>query len=173
VKELLTNQRQRLRRMRTIAACTLPVTPNEESVNIIERTLALVPRPDGFVAAHLVELGTGQVLAGLDGTTPTAAPVPGDPPRAGAGVAASTRAPAMATAVAQALSQFGRVIALHHADEDLEDVVITLTGHHHLVRLLPDLGGTDTFLLLTLDRAHGNLGLARRLLRQLEVAVVA
>lgn len=133
-------------------------------MNIIEQVLAAVPRPEGFVGAHLVELGTGQILASVPG--PGAPTSGGDAPEGAAG------ARALAAAVGQALQTLGSVTAVHSVDEDLEDMVVTMSRHHHLARLLPDLAGTDAFLVLTLDRAHSNLALARHLLLRLEVELV-
>jgi len=131
-----------------------------ECVDIIEQLLDRVPRPDGFVAAHLVDGATGQVLAGVVGH--------GDarPPGSDAAVAA------LAAGTARAFAELGAALALQATDDDPEDLIVTTSGHHPLARLLPDLGGTDAFLLVTLDRARANLALARHLLQRLEVQLV-
>lgn len=49
--------------------------------------------------------------------------------------------------------------------ESIEDILITLGAQYHLVRLLE---GGRSFLYLVLDRARGNLGLARLKLRDVE-----
>jgi hypothetical protein len=130
-------------------------------LNIIERTLAQVPRPEGFVGAHLVELSTGQVLAGLTASGGEAgAAAADDPARPLAGV------------LTESLRELATVMAVHSTAEDLEDLVVTTSRHHHLVKLLPDLGGSDAFVLLTLDRTAANLALARHLLLRVEADLV-
>jgi hypothetical protein len=80
---------------------------------------------------------------------------------------------ALAAASTEILQVLGATIAANAIDEDLQDIVITLTGHHHLVRLLPDVAGTDLYLLLTIDRSRANLALARHQLLAFEVPLVA
>ena len=64
----------------------------------------------------------------------------------------------------RAVSQLG-------LDMQIEDILITLTGQFHLIRLSerPDLEGL--FFYVVLDRARGNLALARRLLAKLEARI--
>jgi hypothetical protein len=132
-------------------------------LNIIERTLAQVPRPEGFVSAYLVELSTGQVLAGLTASGREAGSAAGD---AGEG------ARALAEVLTDSFRQLATVMAVHSTGEDLEDLVVTTSRQHHLVKLLPELGGSDAFVLLTLDRATANLALARHLLLRVEADLV-
>src|SRR3954452_24013351 len=107
---------------------------SRNALNIIERALAQEPRPQGFVGAHLVELSTGQVLAGLTAAT-------GE----GGSVGADTADPARALAgvLPDNLQKLATVLAVHSTAEDLEDLVVTTSRHHHLVTLLLDLGGSD------------------------------
>jgi hypothetical protein len=136
-------------------------------VNIIEQVLARVPRPEGFIGAHVVERTTGQILAAL-GAPPGPSPVPG--PGTGTAMAPDVVRD-LAQVVAQTLRRLEDVVAVHGGDDDLEDLVITWSGHHHLVRVLPGIGG-EVLVLLTLDRSRANLALARHLLRRLEVELV-
>jgi len=125
----------------------------EDRVDIIEQVLAQVPRPDGFVGAHLLDAATGDVLAGV-------AVDPGE------------ALPVLAAAVVRALQEAGDALAGRAIDEDLQELILTTTGHHHVARLLPELGGTGAVLLVTLDRHRANLAQARYLLRRLEVPLV-
>ena len=59
------------------------------------------------------------------------------------------------------------------ADEDLEELIITLSGHHHMVRPLPAPEEECLFLVVSFDRDQVNLALARHHLHALEAQVVA
>ena len=132
-------------------------------MNIIEQVLAQVPRPAGLIAAQVLDLATGQVLAHLE-AGPELGPEfgPATDPGPGDGV--------LAGAVTEALHALG--VAAARGDDDLEDLVVTTGRHHHLARVLPALAGTDAVLLVTLDRSRANLALARHLLSRLEVQLV-
>ena len=153
-------------------------------MNIIEQLLSQVPVVTGFVRLSVVDAATGQVLGSR-----SAAEVdlpPGDARAADrtAGQAVDRAAgqavdradddranlAACATEVLQTLATMVTADAL---EEELEDVMVTLSGHHHLIRLLPGVAGTDLFLLLTLDRVRANLALARHQLLGFEARVVA
>lgn len=153
-------------------------------MNIIEQLLSQVPVVTGFVRLSVVDAATGQVLgsrsaAEVDlppGDARAADRTAGQPtdPTAGQAVdrADDDRAnlAACATEVLQTLATMVTADAL---EEELEDVMVTLSGHHHLIRLLPGVAGTDLFLLLTLDRVRANLALARHQLLGFEARVVA
>lgn len=55
-------------------------------------------------------------------------------------------------------------------DQDIEDILITLSSHYHLIRPLKS--DMALFLYLALDRNSANLGLARAQLRKLEEKMV-
>ena len=49
-------------------------------------------------------------------------------------------------------------------NDEIEDILITLTGQYHLIRM----SGTTMFIYIVLDRAKSNLAMARKELEQLE-----
>ena len=62
-----------------------------------------------------------------------------------------------------------RTIESLNLNDTIEDILITLTQHYHLIRLLRNADGTQKmFLYLVLDRAKANLALARHRLTQIE-----
>jgi hypothetical protein len=146
-------------------------------VNTIEQILARVPVTEGFAGLHLVEVATGQVLASVvpsgsssAGATSSAS-IPAGAAPAGAGPPLPLEP--LVGALTDTVQLLSTMVATAALDEDLEDLVVTLTGHHHLVRLMPGFAGTDAFLLLSLDRARANLAMARHLLLAFEAGLVA
>lgn len=53
-------------------------------------------------------------------------------------------------------------------DDRIEDILITLGTHFHLIRLVRSTRGTGLFLYLALDKATANLAMARRSLQNVE-----
>jgi hypothetical protein len=52
--------------------------------------------------------------------------------------------------------------------DEIEDILITLGGQYHLIRLLKGRGSNGLFLYLALDKARANLAMARHQLRGIE-----
>jgi hypothetical protein len=56
-------------------------------------------------------------------------------------------------------------------DGDVEDVIVTLDSHYHLIRLLRPGPGRVLLLLVTLERPQANLAMAHREIRDFSASL--
>ncbi|MEU8522821.1 hypothetical protein [Streptomyces sp. NBC_01216] len=61
-----------------------------------------------------------------------------------------------------------RAMEMLGLQEEIEDMLITLGGQYHLIRLLKGRGGNGLFLYIVLDKGRANLAMARHQLRRIE-----
>lgn len=117
-----------------------------------EAMLIRLRQIDGFVLACLIDASTGMVLGSVQ-----------DQDNVNLAVAA-----AGAADVANVLSLMtGRLAAGGVA----EDVIVTLSSHYHLIRMLRPGPRLQLLLLLTLERPRANLAIAHRELRDFDTTV--
>lgn len=55
--------------------------------------------------------------------------------------------------------------------EDVEDILITLTNHYHLIRISARPELRNLFFYVVIDRERGNLGLARRVIEKVDAQI--
>lgn len=56
-------------------------------------------------------------------------------------------------------------------NDEIEDILITLSSQYHLIRLLKSRGNSALFLYIVLDSTRANLAMARHQLRRIESAL--
>ena len=61
-----------------------------------------------------------------------------------------------------------RTMDLLKLKDEIEDILITLGGQYHMIRLLKGRGANGLFLYLALDKARANLAMARHQHRRIE-----
>jgi len=118
-----------------------------------EAMLAQVREIDGFALACLIDASTGMILGSVQDDDDLSPPV----------------AAAGAADVASALSLMTAALAI---DGEVQDVIVTLSSHYHLIRLLQAGPGQQLLLLVTLDRRQANLGMAHHEIRNVSISLV-
>ena len=116
-----------------------------ETMSSIKQSMDQLLSCDGALCVALVDSSSGMVLG-----------------QAGSGVDIEIAA-AGNTEVVRAKMRTMRDLGLNDA---IEDILITLGDQYHLVRLVPN--NLGLFLYLVLDKAKGNLALARYKLTDIE-----
>ncbi|GGT35164.1 hypothetical protein [Streptomyces purpureus] len=61
-----------------------------------------------------------------------------------------------------------RTMEMLGLNDEIEDILITLGGQYHLIRLLKGRGTGGLFLYLALDKGRSNLAMARHQLKKIE-----
>ncbi|MGA2826571.1 MAG: hypothetical protein ABSF03_10655 [Streptosporangiaceae bacterium] len=118
----------------------------------VEVMLAPVRQIDGFVLACLVDASSGMILGSLQDQDDMRLPV----------------AAAAATDVVSVLSMMTGELA---TGSDVEDVIVTLNSHYHLIRLFRPGPGRRLLLLVTLERPQANLAMAHREIRDFSASL--
>jgi hypothetical protein len=142
-----------------VNALPVPVGPPVGGSDSVRAALSRLTSIGGLVVACLIEPDSAYVVDAVVGDvrfTETA-----DVPAA----------ELVARTVAAGASDVAQVISLMTASlgdpDELEDVIITLGRHHHLITPLPAAGANGLLIVVILDRARTNLALARQQLRAL------
>lgn len=117
----------------------------KDTMSNLKQSMESAMSIDGALASALVDFRSGMCLA-----------------QAGAGMNLDLAA-AGNTQVVRAKLQTMESLGLR---KGIEDILITLTDQYHLIRLVPNNAGL--FLYLVLDKAKGNLALARYKLTEIE-----
>ncbi|MER7752416.1 hypothetical protein [Kitasatospora sp. NPDC097643] len=108
---------------------------------------------DGAIGVALVDYNSGMALGTL-----------GDGGDLDLNVAAAGN-----TDVVRAKMRTMELLNLH--DNNIEDMLISLTSQYHLVRPITTQGGRGLFLFLALHRGRANLAMARHQLKRIELAL--
>lgn len=116
----------------------------------LDALLARARQIEGIVLGCVVDAATGMVLGSVEGE----------------GKLNLSVAAAGAADVANAVSLMSGELAV---DGGLEDVIVTLKEHYHLIRHFSPAPRLSFLLLVVLDRAGTNLAMALRQLRDLDV----
>jgi len=108
---------------------------------------------EGAMGVALVDYGSGMALGSL-----------GDGAEIDLNVAAAGN-----TDLVRAKMRTMEMLNLH--DNDIEDILISLTTQYHLIRPLTTQSGRGLFLYLALNRGRANLAMARHQLRIIETGL--
>lgn len=116
---------------------------------LLEETMKDALKIAGAIGVALVDFGSGMTLATAGGGAEL------DLELAAAGNTEVVRAK-MSTMASLGL------------DDKIEDILITLSGQYHLIRLLSGAGQDGLFIYLALNKDNANLAMARRQLADIE-----
>ncbi|MFC8449847.1 hypothetical protein [Kitasatospora sp. NPDC057223] len=119
----------------------------------LETTLKEAMTIDGAIGVALVDYGSGMALGTL-----------GDSAELDLNVAAAGN-----TDLVRAKMRTMEMLNLH--DNEIEDILISLTGQYHLIRPLATKNGRGLFLYLALNRSRSNLAMARHHLKRIEAGL--
>ncbi|WP_035851356.1 hypothetical protein [Kitasatospora azatica] len=119
----------------------------------VETSLKEAMAIEGAIGVALVDYGSGMALGSL-----------GDGSELDLNVAAAGN-----TDVVRAKMRTMELLNLH--DNEIEDILITLTAQYHLIRPLTRQNGRGLFLYLALNRTRSNLAMARHQLRTIEAVL--
>ncbi|MER8100340.1 MULTISPECIES: hypothetical protein [unclassified Kitasatospora] len=108
---------------------------------------------DGAIGVALVDYGSGMALGSL-----------GDGGELDLNVAAAGN-----TDVVRAKMRAMEMLNLH--DNEIEDILISLTNQYHMVRPITTPTGRGLFLFLALNRGRSNLAMARHQLKRIELSL--
>ncbi|WP_030055630.1 MULTISPECIES: hypothetical protein [Streptomyces] len=116
----------------------------------LETSLKEAMAIEGAIGVALVDYGSGMALGSL-----------GDGGELDLNVAAAGN-----TDVVRAKMRAMEMLNLH--DNEIEDILISLTNQYHMVRPITTPSGRGLFLFLALNRSRSNLAMARHRLKQIE-----
>ena len=119
----------------------------------LETSLKEAMTIDGAIGVALVDYGSGMALGTL-----------GDNTELDLNVAAAGN-----TDLVRAKMRTMEMLNLH--DNEIDDILISLTTQYHLIRPLTTQSGRGLFLFLALHRNRANLAMARHQLRRIEVGL--
>ncbi|MEV7780322.1 hypothetical protein [Kitasatospora sp. NPDC088351] len=108
---------------------------------------------EGAIGVALVDYGSGMALGTL-----------GEGGEFDLNVAAAGN-----TDLVRAKMRTMEMLNLH--DNEIEDILVSLTSQYHLVRPLTMQNGRGLFLFLALNRARANLAMARHQLKRIELGL--
>jgi hypothetical protein len=135
--------------MADLKARRRPTPRREKDMPNIESGLKEMMQIEGAIGAAVVDYSSGMALGTLSSTNTLDLTV------AAAGNTEVVRAKM------RTMDQLG-------INDAIEDILITLSGQYHVIRPLTSRKGQGLFLYLALDRARGNLALARHRLKGIE-----
>jgi len=127
---------------------------NAKGEDVVHRALAGLNAIHGLISASLVEPDSAHVLDTVIGDR-------------GVNLGPTAEGRTVAAGASDVIQVLDLMTASLGEPDELEDVIITLGRRHHLIMPLPTAGADGLIIVVTLDREHTNLALARVQLRAL------